>query len=119
MALDMAPAESEADICYNAMVREISDTLNNNRIENGLDKFWTDVKANALARNDMDCPICFNPFVIYKQTALLDCSHMYHVNCIQNYEKFDREANHELVEEGQHSCPMCRHPKYKRIVINL
>ena len=84
-----------------------------------LNEFWTEVKAKALAREENECPICFNQFVIYKQTVLLDCSHLYHQNCLDNFEKFDKEANHDLPSSGQHSCPMCRHPNYKKILVNL
>ena len=84
-----------------------------------LDQFWTEVKAKAMARNECECPICYMPFVFHKQTVLLDCSHLYHQNCLDNYEKFDREANYDLPSKGQHACPMCRHPNYKKILINL
>lgn len=43
-----------------------------------LSEFWRQIKEQALDRRDTDCPICFNQFVNYKKTALLDCSHMFH-----------------------------------------
>ena len=80
---------------------------------------WQKIKMQAMARQDNNCPICYNPFVAYKETALLDCSHMFHACCLLNFEKFDQEANEDLRREGQHSCPMCRHPNYKKVVIKL
>ena len=85
--------------------------------EQALDQFWSNIKAQAVARQDPDCPICYNPFVPFKKTVLLDCSHVYHQNCLDNYEKFDREANNQMQAPDKHSCPMCRHPNYKKIVI--
>lgn len=78
--------------------------------EQKLSAMWQKTKQQALARHDEHCPICFNLFVSYKETALLDCSHMFHANCLLNFEKYDREAHEE--NQGAHSCPMCRHPKY-------
>jgi len=44
--------------------------------------------------------ICYNAFVTFKETALLDCSHIFHANCLKNFEKFDREAHENLTQEG-------------------
>lgn len=87
--------------------------------EQKLSVFWQKVKEQALDRKETDCSICYSAFVSYKETALLDCSHMFHGNCLRNFEKFDREARDGLPQEGQHSCPMCRQPNYKKIIIKL
>ena len=87
------------------------------REEQKLNEFWAGVKEQAMDRGDTDCPICFNPFVNYKKTSLLDCSHMYHANCLQNFEKYDTKERNEIGDHG-HSCPMCRHPNYKKIDID-
>ncbi len=50
--------------------------------EQKLSMFWQKVKTQALDRKETDCPICYNAFVTFKETALLDCSHIFHANCL-------------------------------------
>ena len=70
--------------------------------------------------------------------VLLDCTHMYHEQCLEAFERFDNkplmdayndDLNHPHQQPGAafsspgkkygHACPMCRHPKYKKIKINI
>ena len=76
-------------------LREMN-SIKRKQTEEALNQFWSKVKAKALARHDPDCAICYNPFVPFKKTILLDCSHVFHKNCLDNFEKFDREVNNEL-----------------------
>ena len=78
---------------------------------------WMKIKEKAMERCDNECPICYGPFVFNKKTVLLDCSHVFHANCLENYEKFDRNTN--FVSHMQHSCPMCRHQNYKKVEITI
>ena len=65
--------------------------------EQKLDDEWAQVKAKAMLRGESDCPICFNA-LNYKKTVLLSCSHLFHGDCIANFEKFEREADQENYE---------------------
>ena len=63
--------------------------------------------------------------------VLLDCAHMYHAQCLESFEKFDQkpileryhdEENNAAGAKGKtygHACPMCRHPKYKKVNIKV
>ena len=51
---------------------------------------------------------------------LLDCSHLFHKQCLDNFEKFEEQASGmDDLKKDKHSCPMCRHPNYKKIAIKL
>lgn len=47
---------------------------------------------------------------------MLSCSHVFHAKCLQNYEKFDTDANFGIAKK--HCCPMCRHENYQKIEID-
>ena len=99
-----------------------------------LSDFWKEKKEQALARGDKDCPICFSRLAI-KDVVLLDCTHMYHRQCLESFERYDikpiAEAYRAGLDDGSglggspiakkfgHTCPMCRHPKYQKVQINL
>ena len=76
-----------------------------------LSEFWQKTKEKALKRCEKDCPICYNPFNNEKETYLLSCSHLFHKCCLESFEKFD------FSEKMQ--CPMCRHPNYQKVVIQI
>lgn len=59
--------------------------------EQKLDDWWSQIRSKALERNETDCPICFNP-LNFKKSVLLSCSHLFHHDCITNFEKFELEA---------------------------
>lgn len=66
---------------------------------------WAQVKSASLTRNDTACPICQEGFTNQGQ-VLLSCSHVYHRDCLESYEKFVRQKR----------CPMCRSEGYEKRV---
>jgi len=97
-----------------------------------LSEFWQEKRIQALERNDKDCPICYFRLVS-KPVVLLDCSHVYHKQCLESFELYDKKpvidrfygnlghnaGEHDSSKQYGHACPMCRHPKYKKVDINL
>lgn len=58
-----------------------------------------------MKRTDHTCSICLaNLFP--KQVYLLSCSHMFHVNCINSFERYSQPNN---------LCPCCRSRYEKRV----
>ncbi len=57
--------------------------------EKKLNKFWQEVSDKAQVRGDKDCSICYNPFKTCKEVFLLNCSHIYHICCLESFEKYD------------------------------
>ena len=88
-------------------------------------------RIQAIERGDKDCPICYYRLSL-KDVVLLDCTHLFHLQCLDSFEKYDvlkpiydsnQQENGFNPETGSplkgygHSCPMCRHPKYKKVQI--
>ena len=69
---------------------------------------WKKIYNTAKARNENTCAICFNTLNNDKKLTLLNCSHIFHENCLTAFEYYDLS--------NSHSCPVCRH-KYTRIPI--
>ncbi|KAL2919973.1 RING finger protein 32 [Polyrhizophydium stewartii] len=71
------------------------------------DQAWRSVKARAAQRGDMahPCPICQEPFTLEDQ-LLLSCSHIFHRNCLESYERFT----------NQKCCPLCRERDYQKML---
>ena len=61
-----------------------------------------------------ECSICLNPVRVTRSSKQLECGHLYHSSCIE-----------EWVSAGGDTCPMCRNsmgltqrvPKYKVTII--
>ena len=58
--------------------------------EQVLSEFWQEKRVQALERGDKDCPICYYRLAI-KPVVLLDCTHMYHQQCLDSFERFDHK----------------------------
>jgi hypothetical protein len=71
---------------------------------------WDKIESNAVKRNHVQepCPICMDYFSFGKQ-IILDCSHIFHVDCFTNFEKFVKQQ-----KEVKLSCPLCRKERYKK-----
>ncbi|KAA3673886.1 uncharacterized protein DEA37_0013381, partial [Paragonimus westermani] len=69
---------------------------------------WTAVKLKCMERRDPfnRCPICHEDFGL-RQSILLSCSHLFHKNCLESYERFC----------DTHCCPICRALDYEKRVI--
>jgi hypothetical protein len=59
------------------------------------DQRWTSALLAAIARDDSQCPICFESLTP-ASACLLSCSHLFHIPCISACEVISR------------SCPVCR-----------
>ena len=71
-----------------------------------LDGGWEKIQEKAITMEITDCPICLGSMnTIPKKTILLSCSHVYHLECFNSYEKFCDE----------NLCPLCRKSYTKRI----
>lgn len=54
------------------------------------DSEWAGVEASAAARACADCPICREPFHPGAQQVILDCSHVFHRQCIAAFMRHQR-----------------------------
>jgi hypothetical protein len=88
-----------------------------------ISEYWQEKRIQALERQEIECSICYQK-LLGKPVVLLDCTHIYHDQCLESFERYDTKpvvdrANDRLnnVEKGNygHACPMCRHPNYKKI----
>ena len=64
---------------------------------------WLKIKERATERKDKDCAICFNEIHCNnkkKGLFLLSCSHLFHANCLQAFERYNINKAHH--------CPICR-----------
>ncbi|XP_077993826.1 RING finger protein 32-like [Glandiceps talaboti] len=70
---------------------------------------WKKVKAKSNERDDSKepCVICKEDFGLVEQ-VLLSCTHVFHRNCLQAFERFT----------GKKTCPMCRKAQYQTRVIH-
>lgn len=65
---------------------------------------WRNVEDKTLKREDYksNCPICLESLRV-RDSILLSCSHVFHKNCIINFEKFTQTKK----------CPICRYHNYE------
>ncbi|XP_070536117.1 RING finger protein 32-like [Ptychodera flava] len=73
------------------------------------DEQWKNVKDKSNEREDSKepCVICKEDFGLVEQ-VLLSCTHVFHRNCLQAFERFT----------GKKTCPMCRRAQYQTRVIH-
>ncbi|KPP73961.1 hypothetical protein Z043_106915 [Scleropages formosus] len=78
---------------------------------------WEEIRQKALQRETLDCPICLAPLGLdgaetggdrHRVRALLSCSHLFHLCCLESFEVFCWDEN--LL------CPLCRSPYQKMII---
>lgn len=65
---------------------------------------WSKIQEKSNVRGDTECPICLSAFTDGKQQVILCCSHVYHEDCLNSYER----------HFGSNKCPMCRGANYYR-----
>ncbi|KAJ8010173.1 hypothetical protein DPEC_G00072240 [Dallia pectoralis] len=70
---------------------------------------WTQVKLRSIHEGDskQPCVICKEEFRLQSQ-VLLCCSHVFHKDCLQAFERFSKRK----------CCPMCRKEQYETRVIH-
>ena len=103
-----------------AISRSLFDTIKNNENKNELnlqqhcnnhiDKKWEKIKQTAINRNETDCSICME-LLSEKKCVLLDCTHIFHSDCIQSFERFSLRSST--------ICPICRSEDYDKIDFNV
>lgn len=75
---------------------------------------WSFAVDKSTHRNDCgkECSICQSTFVSSHASAqvILSCSHVFHEQCIKQFEKFARRAG------ATPSCPLCRSARYHKRV---
>lgn len=75
---------------------------------------WSFAVDKSTHRNDCgkECAICKSTFVSSHASAqvILSCSHVFHEQCIKQFEKFARRAG------ATASCPLCRSARYHKRV---
>lgn len=79
---------------------------------------WKRIISEAISRGVGDCAICMcsNTCVPNKALAILSCSHVFHHQCIENFEKFC--ASHQMALSCQLSCPVCRANDYEKQILD-
>lgn len=72
---------------------------------------WTAIERLAVERNHVSdpCPICMEPLGVKEKQMILDCSHIFHIDCFRNFERFTR-----MNMDAKLQCPMCRKEEYKK-----
>lgn len=73
---------------------------------------WSEIESLAIKRgsDSNGCPICCEAFKLEPQ-VLLSCCHSFHVACLNSFERFAKNSNHQL------SCPCCRSVDYEKRLI--
>ena len=90
--IDLQVSESKRSFDTN-----VSQIIGKSRLEH-VD--WTDALNKACEHEIDHCAICIMP-LRGKSLVLLSCSHVFHLNCVTRFERFD-------VKREQHVCPICR-----------
>jgi hypothetical protein len=67
--------------------------------DDGLFTDWNKILNNVRQRKNDTCAICFCA-LDKKQVYLLNCTHCFHKNCLDSFEKFDTYY--------EKRCPICR-----------
>ena len=73
-------------------------------------KKWSEIRSVALKRQEKDCSICME-LLDEEDCVLLSCSHVFHGDCIQSFERFALQRFK--------TCPICRAQEYERIEFKL
>jgi hypothetical protein len=79
---------------------------------------WNAVYQQACERDFRECPICMTSLTNSNNSrmiALLSCGHVYHGNCIGNFEKFRSEDGNGSGKIINNTCPCCRQFYQKRL----
>jgi hypothetical protein len=65
---------------------------------------WKELEFKSIKREDhkSSCPICLDS-LSKRETLILSCSHIFHANCINNFEKLSKTKK----------CPVCRFTNYE------
>ena len=69
---------------------------------------WEQVKEKGVNRSDQQCAICLNN-LWNKPVYLLSCTHIFHVNCIEGFERYALPGN-------KNKCPCCRDTYDKKLL---
>lgn len=72
---------------------------------------WSRIQKEALDRGSTECPICLVTFQSLENVVITSCSHLFHVKCLNSFEKFDETI-------FTHKCPCCRQ-FYERCTLSL
>ncbi len=80
---------------------------------------WRHIETKAKQRIEENrhnelCSICLEPFKMEDQ-ILLNCSHLFHKICLQNFEQFMKLANSNTIRK----CPVCRKDAYQKKVSSI
>jgi hypothetical protein len=67
---------------------------------------WMRIEQKCYNRDGSDeCPICQETFsTSLNKQIILSCSHIFHSNCLQSYERYTRVK----------TCPLCRDDDYRK-----
>ncbi|CBH14752.1 hypothetical protein, conserved [Trypanosoma brucei gambiense DAL972] len=84
---------------------------------------WSRIEGTVLRRmrtlplGSNVCCICQEPFyaTMEQGQVLLNCHHVYHENCLRQFERFTRQLRGKY-DATPLSCPMCRNPHYHKRV---
>ena len=95
------------------LIRNLTDNLlpsdNASNQGTGLTKAWLEIYKSAASRNEKSCAICFNDLKNGNKLCLLNCTHVFHSNCLHSFEYYSLFS--------QHTCPVCR-SDYKKLEID-
>jgi hypothetical protein len=82
--------------CYYKIKPIIVQFINNKRDKSTLESYILDRETTEIDNLDQECSICIDTFISEEVIIKLDCNHVYHKACIQEWFK------NELI------CPNCR-----------
>jgi len=74
--------------------------IENNHQHTELSGKWKEIHKVAVLRNEHNCAICFGDLKNGKKLYLLNCTHLFHYDCLVSFEYYSIFT--------QHSCPVCR-----------
>lgn len=79
---------------------------------------WQTVSETHAIRNKslpVDCSICHESIGVDPQ-VLLSCTHSFHLNCLESFEKFTCKAV-STPAKFQLCCPLCRQSRYQKRIV--
>ncbi|KAJ8419139.1 hypothetical protein AAFF_G00006380 [Aldrovandia affinis] len=105
--------------CELASSRSVFHQFGKQHVSETKEEDWEKIQEKAVRRETRDCPVCLNPLCAAgvgtggpeegrRRVLLLSCSHLFHLCCLEAFERF--------CLEGQPVCPLCRSLYRKRLI---
>ena len=99
-SLDVGDGSSTDDFVDNGSTKQRAVVLTEEQ--------WTNVALQAKCRGLGECAICMSANRSIRNVCMLSCSHVFHSQCIANFERFFEEHSSNKNKDVSPVCPVCR-----------